>query len=135
MADEQGEASIVIQRYQDVVEAPVSDMTVASDEGWTRVMISKEHNNSPDLFVSVFRMGPNQYHPMHAHPNMGELYFILEGRVEITVGDRTEWVEPGTAIYTPKDVPHCHRTGDEGASIIVVFPEGDWSKVGKRWIE
>ena len=129
------EASIVITQYESVPEAPVSDMTVEGDEGWTRVMISKELNGSPDLFVSVFRMAPNQYHPLHAHPNVGELYFLLKGRIELTVGDRTEWIEPGTAIYTPKDVPHCARTGDEGASILVVFPEGDWDKVAKRWVE
>ena len=133
--EHQDEASVVITRYEDVPEAPVSKMTVDGDEGWTRVMISKEINGSPDLLVSVFRMAPNQFHPLHAHPNMGELYFLLKGRVELTVGDRTEWIEPGTAIYTPKDVPHCARTDDEGASILVVFPEGDWSKIEKRWVD
>jgi quercetin dioxygenase-like cupin family protein len=137
MAEEHGAegASIVIQQYRDVPEAPVSNMTVAHDEGWTRVMIDKVHNNSPDLFVSVFRMAPNSLHPKHAHPNVGELYFILEGRCEMTVGDRTQWMEQGTAIYTPRDVPHETRTGDEGASILVVFPEGDWDKIGKRFVE
>jgi quercetin dioxygenase-like cupin family protein len=132
---EQGEATIVITQYETVPEAPVSKMTVAHDEGWTREMISKAMNGSPDLFVSVFRMGPDQVHPKHAHPNVGELYFILEGRCEMTVGDRTGWLEKGTAIYTPKDVPHETRTGPEGASILVVFPEGDWDKIGKRFVD
>jgi quercetin dioxygenase-like cupin family protein len=128
-------ARIVIQQYEDVPEAPVSAMTVEGDQGWTRVMIDKDHNNSPDLFVSVFRMAPDQYHPLHRHPNMGELYFILKGRVEMTVGDTTQWMEPGTAIYTPKGVAHSSRTGPEGASILVVFPEGDWAKIGKEFLE
>ena len=133
--EEQDEPRVVMTQYETLQEAPVSKMTVDGDEGWTRVMISKEINGSPDVFASVFRMDPNSYHPMHAHPNVGELYFVLKGRVELTVGDRTEWLEPGTAVYTPKDVPHCARTGEEGASILVVFPEGDWEKVGKRWVD
>ena len=128
-------AEMVFRQFETLPEEPVSKMTVAGDQGWTRVMVSKAINGSPDIFASVFRMEPNMYHPMHAHPNVGELYFVIKGRVQMTVGGHTEWCEPGTAIYTPQDVPHCARTDDQGASVLVIFPEGDWEKVGKRWIE
>jgi quercetin dioxygenase-like cupin family protein len=129
------EPSIVITQIADVPESPVNRMTVEHDQGWTRGLIQKAINGSPDLFVSVFRMEPNQVHPKHRHANVGECYFVLEGRAEMTVGDRVEWVETGTAIYVPKGVPHGTRTGEQGFTTLVIYPEGDWDKVQKEFVE
>jgi quercetin dioxygenase-like cupin family protein len=126
---------IVITAIDTVPESPVSNMTVAHDQGWTRGLINKAINGSPDLFVSVFRMEPNQYHPKHRHPNVGECYFVLEGRAEMVVGDRVEWVEAGTAIYVPKGVPHSTRTEEDGVAVLVIYPEGDWDKVEKEFVD
>jgi quercetin dioxygenase-like cupin family protein len=127
--------SIVITNAEDVEPVPVSSMTVAHDQGMARVMVSSAVNGSPDLLVSNFRMGPHQHHPRHLHPNVDEVYFILEGRCRMQVGARTEWVGPGTAIYTPRGTPHCVDTGEEGVSVLVIFPEGDFDKVGKEFVE
>jgi quercetin dioxygenase-like cupin family protein len=129
------DGEIVITRIADVLEAPVSRMTVAHDQGWTRGLIQKAINGSPDLFVSVFRMEPNQVHPKHRHPNVGECYFVLEGAAEMTVGDRVEWVEAGTAIYVPKGVPHGTVTRDQGFTTLVVYPEGDWDLIEKEFVD
>jgi quercetin dioxygenase-like cupin family protein len=80
-------------------------------------------------------MEPHQYHPPHAHPNMGELYYVLEGRCEITVGALVQMCSAGTAIYTPAGTPHSVRTHDEGTAVMVAFPEGDWEKIEKVWHE
>ncbi len=66
---------------------------------------------------------------------MGELYFVLEGPCEIQVGDRVEMCEAGTAIYTPAGTPHSIRTFDNGAAVMVAFPEGDWNAIQKVWHE
>src|SRR5438874_557174 len=129
------DGEIVVTPISSVEEQPVSSMTVEHDQGWTRGLIRKDINGAPDLLVSVLRMEPHQYHPLHRHPNMGELYYILEGRCQLRVGDRSEWVEAGTAIYTPRGIPHSTRTEDDGVSILVVFPEGDWNRIGKEFVE
>jgi quercetin dioxygenase-like cupin family protein len=135
-ADEETPARIVLTNVASVPEVPITTMTEhPSDEGWTRELISYKLNGSPDLLVGMFRMAPHQYHPLHAHPNVGELYFVLEGRCELRVGDRRELVEAGTAVYTPRGVAHSVRTQDVGVSILVTFPEGNWEKVEKVWIE
>ncbi|MGH2869155.1 MAG: cupin domain-containing protein, partial [Solirubrobacteraceae bacterium] len=102
---------------------------------WARELITTQINGSPDLYVSLFRMDPEQYHPLHAHPNVGELYYVLEGRCELRIGARSEWVEAGTAAYMPRNVPHSVRTTDQGVTILVTFPEGDLQKVEKVWKE
>lgn len=129
------QARIVITPVASVDEVAISSITHPRDQGWTKRLINREINGSRDLLVSVFRMGPGQYHPLHAHPNVGELYFVLEGRCELRVGDRREWVAAGTAIYTPPNTPHSARTADEGVSILIVFPKGDWSQIEKVWHE
>jgi quercetin dioxygenase-like cupin family protein len=128
-------AEIVIRNVATVDEEPIASLTTPGDQGWAREMITSQINGSPDLYVSVFRMDPGQYHPLHAHPNVGELYFVLEGRCELRIGDRCEWVEAGTAAYMPRSVPHSVRTTDSGVAILVTFPEGDLNKVEKVWIE
>ena len=128
-------AEVVMRNVETVAEQPIASLTTEGDQGWARELITAQINGSPDLYVSVFRMDPDQYHPLHAHPNMGELYFVLEGRCELRIGDRCEWVEAGTAAYMPAGVPHSVRTGDRGVRILVTFPEGDLQKVGKVWME
>jgi quercetin dioxygenase-like cupin family protein len=135
MTDQAAQPAVVMTQIDDVEPVPVNTMTVAHDEGTARILVSAAINGSPDLFVSNFRMGPNQHHPRHAHPNVGEVYFILDGRCRMEVGGRVEWLEAGTAVYVPKGTPHCTDTGDEGVSVLVIFPEGDFEKVGKVFVE
>jgi len=66
---------------------------------------------------------------------MGELYFVLSGRAELRLGDKTFEVGPETAIYTPPGVGHALKTGDEGVRVLIVFPEGDPSRMAKEWLE
>jgi quercetin dioxygenase-like cupin family protein len=128
-------AGIVMRHVETVAEQPIASLTTEGDQGWARELITAQINGSPDLYVSVFRMDPDQYHPLHAHPNVGELYFVLEGCCELRIGDRCEWVGAGTAAYMPAGVPHSVRTGEEGVRILVTFPEGDLENVGKVWLE
>lgn len=129
------DVEIVMQNVEEVSPKAIASLTAEGDQGWARELISKQINGSPDLYVSVFRMDPNQYHPLHAHPNVGELYFVLEGRCELRIGDRRDWVQSGTAAYMPRGVPHSVRTADLGVSILVTFPKGDFGEVEKVWME
>jgi quercetin dioxygenase-like cupin family protein len=126
--------SVHFAHLDDVPGTPVSSMTVAHDQGSTFPLVSKAVNGAPDLLVSVLRMEPDQFHPAHAHPNMGELYYVLEGAAEITVGAETRWCTSGMAIYTPAGVPHSIRTTDQPVGVMVAFPEGDWQRIEKVFV-
>jgi quercetin dioxygenase-like cupin family protein len=129
-------ARIVIQALATVPGVPISHSDGHEhDQGSVQRVISKEVNGSPDLLATVFSMTPNQYHPLHAHPDLGELYFILEGACEVRVGDQVKWAEPQTAIYVPKGTPHSLRTKSESVKFLLVFPEGDRAKVRKVWVD
>jgi len=48
----------------------------------------------------------------HLHPDAEEVYYILEGRGRIMVGDETRTVTPGHLIYIPPGQPHTiHALG------------------------
>ena len=56
----------------------------------------------------------------HVDP-MEEIYFILSGEGEMTVGEETRHVGPGDAIWIPAgDVHRLQNTGEEVCFILVV---------------
>ena len=116
---------------EEVQPVPISQHTVAVDEGLSFQLVSKAVSGSPDVFAAVLKMGPNQLHPPHAHPNIGELYFVLDGAAEIAVDDTVRWCTAGTAIYTPAGRFHSIKTGEGPVSVLAVFPEGDWERIEK----
>lgn len=129
------EGSVHFINIADVPEVHLSTRTVAHDQGWSRSLVKKPLNGSPDLLMAAVRMEPHHHHPRHSHPNMGEIYFIHQGRCRLEVGGEARWVTAGTAIYVPRGTPHCVDTGDEGVTFLVIFPEGDPQKIGKEFFD
>ena len=66
-----------------------------------------------DVIFGVLDLDPGGYYPSHAHP-APEIYFILSGSAEWTVGDETFIAEPGMAIYHASNTPH--RMVNRGAA-------------------
>jgi mannose-6-phosphate isomerase-like protein (cupin superfamily) len=54
-----------------------------------------------------------------------EFLFVLEGRMMARVGDRTEFLEPGDAIYYDSTNPHYVRcVGENKAKVLaIIYPE------------
>ena len=129
------QARIVIEPLSNAPSIPINhSVGHEHDEGTVQRLVSKAVNGSPDILATVFSMTPHQYHPLHAHPELGELYYILDGACEVRVGDQVKWVEANTAIYVPVGTPHSLRTKDQSVRFLLVFPEGDRDKVKKIWV-
>jgi mannose-6-phosphate isomerase-like protein (cupin superfamily) len=66
----------------------------------------------------------------HFHRETEEIYYVLEGSGEMTVGDETSEVGPGDAIFIPRGARHTLRnTGEVAMRIVLVcgpaFSRGD----------
>ena len=133
--DHPAEGSVTFASIATTEPVAIHTITVAHDQGWSKNLVSLAANGSPDLLVSNFYMEPHQHHPRHLHDNVGEVYFVLEGRCRMEVGDRVEWVEAGTAVYVPRATPHCVDTAEQGASMLVIYPQGDLDKINKEFVE
>lgn len=55
--------------------------------------------------LNCFR--PGQTHSLHTHAGQDKLYFVLEGRGVVTVGDETDDVRAGDLVMAREGEPHA----------------------------
>lgn len=74
-----------------------------------------EQNNLPGVGI-----------PPHVHENEDEVFQVLEGQVEISVGGKMRTLNAGDLIFCPKGVPHSWKViGEEKArAMLSIFPAG-----------
>lgn len=66
-----------------------------------------------EMSMGVLDLDPGGYYPAHAHP-APEIYYVLSGTAEWTVGGETFTAAAGMTIYHAPDVPHrMVNTGSE----------------------
>jgi len=64
--------------------------------------------------------------PPHVHANEDELFIVLEGEHEFTVGETVFDVGPGAVVFAPRGIPHSHRrvVPRTGRFLTLVSPAG-----------
>jgi quercetin dioxygenase-like cupin family protein len=63
--------------------------------------------------------------PPHIHHREDAIFYILEGEIVVSVGDRTIKGTPGTMIFLPRDVRHSFTIESEQfRMLILVTPAG-----------
>ena len=68
---------------------------------------------------------PGEGPPDHVHFSQDEMFFIVEGTYELTVGGQTSTAGPGTIVFIPRNVVHRFKNvGDKTACML------DWSLPG-----
>jgi quercetin dioxygenase-like cupin family protein len=63
---------------------------------------------------------PHTTIPRHQHPHE-QVGVMLEGALEMTIGDETRLCRTGDAYTIPPNLPHSARTLDEGCVVLDVF--------------
>jgi mannose-6-phosphate isomerase-like protein (cupin superfamily) len=64
--------------------------------------------------------------PSHVHEHQDELFVVLEGEHEFTVGEEVFAVVPGAVVFAPRGVPHSHRrvVPRTGRFLTMISPAG-----------
>ena len=72
----------------------------------------------------IVELEPETLKNEKAYAHEGEEFiYVLEGKVEITIGEHTEILEPGDSIYYDSTLPHLVRCKGDKAVILAVFPK------------
>ncbi len=62
--------------------------------------------------------------PLHVHRHETEIFYVLEGEFEITIGDRKVAAPAGALVVGPRDIRHTFRNVGprEGRLLLTVIP-------------
>ena len=79
------------------------------------------------LFTLIEEVNPpGTMIPPHVHTKEDEIFKVLEGELEVTVGGETTILKAGDLAFAPRNVPHTWKVvGDQDCkTILSVFPSG-----------
>jgi mannose-6-phosphate isomerase-like protein (cupin superfamily) len=74
----------------------------------------------PAMSAGIYRLPAHSRDPQSPHRE-DELYWVLEGRAVLRVGDEDRAVEPGTSVFVAAGVPHRFHSITEDLVVLVVF--------------
>lgn len=74
--------------------------------------------------------------PLHVHTREDEAMYVVEGEVNITIGDLQRTATPGDVAHMPRNVPHRFQNlSDKPARLVLMFSpggiEGLFREIGK----
>ena len=72
------------------------------------------------LMANWVAIEPHRTVPRHQHPHE-QLGVMLEGAMELTIGDETRLLRPGDAYTIPPNLPHGAATREDGCVVLDVF--------------
>lgn len=76
--------------------------------------------DSEHMFCDVYCFEPGQVQKPHAHAGSDKVYYVLEGAVDIEIGDETRRVEVGGLAHAAPGVSHgASNPGPERAKVLV----------------
>ncbi|MBE9155807.1 cupin domain-containing protein [Nodosilinea sp. LEGE 06152] len=77
------------------------------------------------LFEFVMEPGTDGASP-HIHKELTEAFYVVEGNVELVLGDRRIVAEPKTFILVPENTPHgFSNAGQTPATLLILFCPAD----------
>ncbi|MBU2938418.1 cupin domain-containing protein [Lacinutrix sp. C3R15] len=74
-----------------------------------------EQNNKPGVGI-----------PPHVHENEDEVFQVIEGQVEMRIGEKTTTLNAGDLIFCPRGIPHSWKViGEQDTrAMLSIFPAG-----------
>jgi mannose-6-phosphate isomerase-like protein (cupin superfamily) len=87
-------------------------------------LVTAEHSKQCSLFE--FTVAPGFNTGVHYHTKIEEIFYVLEGELDLRCGDRTLRGGPGTCVFVPPGA--AHSFGNSGSSparmLLITAPPG-----------
>ena len=105
-----------------------ADLATGSGIRW-KLLIDGERSGSEGIVSGIAEVAPGAELMRHHH-EPAETYYIISGRGEIEIEDRTHALGPGCAVYIPPDAHHALRcTSDEPLVFVFAFPRDRFDQI------
>ena len=87
------------------------------------------------IMLSRLELDAESLVPTHHHPHE-QAGILLEGDLELTIGNETRLCKTGDMFIIPGGVPHCARPVNGPALVLDVFspPREDYAELSNRYI-
>jgi quercetin dioxygenase-like cupin family protein len=94
--------------------------------GTTIIFKSPGHETGGAVFMWETLTPNGALVPPHIHQVEDEYIYLVEGQLEVTIGEETYTVQPGDLVKMPRNVPHAVRSTGSGLSkaLWTVAPAG-----------
>jgi quercetin dioxygenase-like cupin family protein len=95
--------------------------------------ISRDNSNS-EWVMNEITGSMDLGAPLHSHP-WSETFYVLEGEMEVQVGNRKALATPGTLMYVPENVAHSFRICSPATRMLEIIPaaaEGFYREGGEK---
>lgn len=99
--------------------------TIWTHNSWMRY-VATAADTGGRLAVIEQRLSPAGDPPRHVHANEDEAFYVLEGRLEATIGDDAPVTAgPGDFVFGPRGVPHSlHARTAQVRCLVLLTPAG-----------
>lgn len=76
---------------------------------------------TPRFFCDVYCLEPGQAQKPHRHEGADKVYAVLEGEVQVRVGEESASLGAGAAVLAPAGVDHGLENRSAGRAAVLVF--------------
>jgi quercetin dioxygenase-like cupin family protein len=77
-----------------------------------------------ELFVLEAELPQGFSPPLHVHHDEDEVFYILEGEVDLVCGGERYRGKPGTLAFLPRGIAHTFRVASDGARMLGIGVPG-----------
>jgi quercetin dioxygenase-like cupin family protein len=89
----------------------------------TQVLLGPD-DGAPNFAMRRFRMEDSGGMPLHTNTVEHEQY-VLSGRADIRIGEKTYSVEAGNVLFIPGGVPHSYSVTEAPFEFLCLVPNGE----------
>ena len=101
--------------------------------GLESLILVDEEKGSHSLRVGELTIAPNSRVPRHVHTNTEEAMIVVEGTLDVILGDERVTVGPGHTVLAPAGTVHGFLNRyQEPARMLFIFPTHDVERVQSR---
>jgi mannose-6-phosphate isomerase-like protein (cupin superfamily) len=76
---------------------------------------------TPRMFCDVYCLQPGQSQKVHSHDDADKIYFVLEGRVTVRLGDDEQDCGANMACLAPASVDHGVRNDSPENAVVMAI--------------